>query len=324
MTNRKRRTFFSGKKGARFFAKRFVHRGEKNRGGGFTLIEVLLASVAASLVLATIYGVFTNAVRMRDKATIRTHNAQLRQRAGLVIRNDLQNAYVSGGVLASVLQGSANGPEPSFPGYLTFTTTTGRDTPDEMRGDVQQISYYIVTDENNPSRDAGMLIREVNRNLLATNQTNTSREEQILPNVASMDISFYDGTNWNSTWTYTPGVSQQNAASTNTSVLPVAVRVRITQVAPSDKVPAPPPLEILALLTAQPLTSSTNATTSGTTSTTTTSTSSTSSSSTTDEEDETVPEQQEGEIAGEPGVMEGTEGENTTSSGQSSTGSTTQ
>jgi hypothetical protein len=249
------------------------------------------------MILASIYGVFTGAVHMRDKATMRAHDAQLRQRAATVIRNDLTNGYISGGVLGSALEGSERGPDSRFPGFLRFTTTTGRDSDDELRGDVQEVSYYVVDDPDSPSKDAGMLVRAIDRTLLARVREN-AREENILPNVSSFEISFYDGSAWSDTWNHKAG----------STTLPLAVRVHIQQVPSSDKLPPPVPLEILVPWTSQPLTT-------GTASTDTTGTATTSTTST-DEED-IVPDQQAGEIAGEVGVMEGQEGEEDTSqSGQ--------
>ncbi len=79
--------------------------------GGFTLIEILLAAVAASLVLGAVYGIFQQAVRIRDSATQRMRDSRVRLRAEKIIRGDLGNALVSGGLLASVLQGDSASPD---------------------------------------------------------------------------------------------------------------------------------------------------------------------------------------------------------------------
>ena len=75
-----------------------------NGPGGFTLLEVLLASVIASIVLIAVYQVFGSAMKARNNAADRSRAIQLRQRATGAIRSDLQNALVSGGILASTLQ----------------------------------------------------------------------------------------------------------------------------------------------------------------------------------------------------------------------------
>ena len=52
----------------------------KSGRGGFTLVEVLLASVAGALILASLYGLYSRAFHLRDDATERTRHARLRVR----------------------------------------------------------------------------------------------------------------------------------------------------------------------------------------------------------------------------------------------------
>ena len=97
---------------------------------GFTLLELVMALAASAVILAAIYGVFSRAVHLRDDATARTRESRVRAHAAAVIRDDLRHAFISGSTtatsLALKLTGSAEGTASSFPGYLTFTTTTGR------------------------------------------------------------------------------------------------------------------------------------------------------------------------------------------------------
>ena len=95
---------------------------------GFTLIEILMAMAACGVILAAIYGVFSKAIHLRDRATERVRTVRLQARALTVLRNDLRNGLISGGKLAATLQGSRTAQNSSFPGYLRFTTTTGADT----------------------------------------------------------------------------------------------------------------------------------------------------------------------------------------------------
>ncbi len=222
---------------------------------GFTLVEILIASIAAVIVLAAIYGVFVRAIKMRDNATTRIHDSRLRTRVANTLRNDLRNALISGsnGVFAVVLEAGRDGSKSRFPGYLRFTTTTGKDSTEEMFGDVQQVEYYIANDTTGSgSRDAGTLVRAVNRDLLSTVE-GTTREDPLLGGVAAIDVSFFDGQNWQQTWQY---------ASDN-QTLPQAIRVAIQQIAPSQDQRDPLPIEVLVPWSMQPWTSGT-ATTTGT------------------------------------------------------------
>ena len=100
----------------------------------FTLLELVMALAASAIILAAIYGVFSRAVHLRDDATTRVREARVRGHAAAVLRDDLRNALISGSTtataLGSMLTGSQERKESSFPGYLAFTTTTGRDADD--------------------------------------------------------------------------------------------------------------------------------------------------------------------------------------------------
>lgn len=183
---------------------------------GFTLLEVLMASVAAAMILVAVYGVFHRAVKMRDEASERTRESRLRARAATTLRNDLRNALVSNeGILTATLQGTPDGPESRFPGYLKFTTTTARGTPDELAPDVQQVEYFIVNHPTGGVRDSGVLVRAVNRHILATN-AEEPRQEELLPGVKEMEVAFYNGGNWASSWELAAPTSTATAGATPT------------------------------------------------------------------------------------------------------------
>jgi len=245
-----------------------MRRSRNQAGDGFTLIEIMLASIVGALILASIYGVFQQAVKIRDSANERIRESRLRSRAATVIRNDLRNAFISGGLFASIVQGdtaSTDGPNSDFPGYLKITTTTGRDTSDDLYGDVQQVEYYIVRDTGTGAGGGGDLVRAVTRDLLDTDAQ--AQEQQIMTGVQSLEVSFYDGANWQSSWEFntadnssTSGTTASTSGSTgNVETLPEAIRVDIQQEPPTAGGIAPAPLEILVPWTMQPFTSPTPA-----------------------------------------------------------------
>ena len=262
-----------------------MKRSRIQAGSGFTLIEILLASVVAAMILAALYGVFQRAIKLRDSATQRIRDSRLRLRAADVIRNDLRNAYISGGLFASIVQGDSAGTDglnSSFPGYLKFTTTTAKDTDDDLYGDVEQVEYYVVSATNGAGLDAGgELVRTVTRELLETDAivpATQDQGQQILSGVQSMQVSFYDGANWQTSWSFdTADSAGSNGASTSANsssasssgsssagngtaeTLPVAIRVDIQMAPPTAGAAAPPPLEIMVPWTTQPFTSPTPA-----------------------------------------------------------------
>jgi prepilin-type N-terminal cleavage/methylation domain-containing protein len=257
-----------------------LQAGGPRRRGGFTLIEVMLASVMAAMILLAVYAVFSRAIKLRDNATARVRAYQLRARASRTIRNDLRNAWISGGVLASVLEGSptgSDGLEAAAPGYLKFTTTTGKDTDDDLYGDVQQVEYYIAKDNSNgASLQTGKLVRILTRDLLDSSTQQTENQELVLANVKSFTVAFWDGTQWQDSWQFTNAAasgssssnsgSGANTSSTSTSstssgtsaglgetTVPEAVRIDIQQAAIGNA-SLPPPLEITVPLSTQPFT----------------------------------------------------------------------
>lgn len=192
----------------------------------FTLIEILLASLGAALIFAAIYGVFANAMHLRQKATDRTRDAQLRARTYNVIRNDLRDAQITGGVLAASLTTTQTSSQSQFPGYVKFTTANADIVDGQVGGDVQEIEYYIVATPDSTDRTSGTLVRTVNRNLLAVTQE-LPPQQMLLDGVASMEVDFFDGSTWQTSWTL---------ASPN-DTLPEAVRIHIERAGKDGPVP---------------------------------------------------------------------------------------
>ena len=209
---------------------------------GFTLIEMIMALSASAVILTAIYGVFSKAIHLRDSATERTRAARVQARAATLIRNDLRNARISGGELASSLEASREAPKSSFPGYLRFITTTARDEESQLVGDLHEVEYFVVPDADAPDRRAGVLVRAFDRNLLA-NVREEAPQEPLITGVASMEVAFYDGQSWQDTWEITPDDEEKT--------LPEAVRVTIRETAESAAVPKPPLIDVVVPWTTQ-------------------------------------------------------------------------
>lgn len=208
---------------------------------GFTLLEVLVASLGAAILLVAIYGIFGRAVRLRDQAMERTREAEVITYAVDVIRDDLRNAAVTGGLMADGMSGALEGPESRFPGYLRFPTTTGVVSDHEPFGDLQEVEYLIVNDPNAEGRPGGLLVRVVDRILLAPVR-DPMHQEVLLRNVEALEIRFFDGANWVDPW---------EVVELNRS-LPEAISVRIKRGPTGKNQERPPPLEIVAPWPSQP------------------------------------------------------------------------
>jgi hypothetical protein len=205
--------------------------------------------MASAIIFAAIYGVFSSAVHLRNNAVARTEASRMRMRAESILRTDLQNAVVSGGVMAETVNGSQQAHGSQFPGYLEFTTTTGEVSDNQVGGDIQAVEYYIAKDADLTNHNSGVLVRTENRLTVLAPTQFTPPEEPILAYASSLDVSFFDGSSWTNTWTVSaPGDPQ-----------PQAVRVTIQQTPPDGS--TPPPIEILVPWRTQPSISTTTTTT---------------------------------------------------------------
>lgn len=191
----------------------------KTNPRAFTLLELLLAMFAAAIIMAAIYGLFSKAVHLRNQAVERVRQTRLRARAAATLRDDLRGAIVTGGLLASVLEGSEQAPSSTFPGYLKFSTATARPDDNGVGGDVQQVEYFIASGADPKT---GALVRTVERDPLSPMQVDLP-QHLVLSGVTAMEVSFYDGTTWTDAWSY----------SADNPALPQAVRVIIRQPPPA-------------------------------------------------------------------------------------------
>jgi type II secretion system protein J len=208
----------------------------------FTLLELLMATAAAAIILLAVYGVFSKAIHLRQDATERMREARVRAHAVAVIQNDLVNALVSGGKLAATLTGSQETHGSSYPGYLKFTTTTATTQPTDasLVGDVQQVEYYLINDPDAAGGKSGLLVRTAETNLLTTVREQAP-EQRLLAGVESLEVSFFDGQNWQESW----------EVNETTKTLPQAVRVRIQPAPAVAGGPSPAPIEVLVPWTTQ-------------------------------------------------------------------------
>ncbi len=218
----------------------------------FTLAELLIAISIFAIVLAAINTVLFGAIRLRDRTTDAVEKALPREYALATIKHDLSNLVKPGGVLSGSLQSTPT--TNTFPGQVSpdFYSNTGTPEGANPWGDIQKISYLLVTpaDRNTAGRE---LVRAVTRNLLATTPQ-PPVQQWLLSGVESMTFHYYDGTQWADAWDTT--------LQTN---LPSAIKVQIlmAQDRNSGSLAQVSPLELVIPLDIQGLTNaaSTNTTT---------------------------------------------------------------
>jgi type II secretion system protein J len=205
---------------------------------GFTLIELVLALAIAAIVLVAINSVLFGALHLRNSTVAIAEQTLPVERAVESIKNDLvcirppsTNGYI--GVMGT----DTNAVGVSQSPILEIYTSSGRISDDLPWGDIQQVFWWLQAPTNN-STSGRDLIRGVNRNLLATAPA-TPEAHCILHNVSDMHLSFYDGTNWEPTWSVT------------LSNVPQAIKVFLTFSKPPDGTPTSPPMQFLVPIITQ-------------------------------------------------------------------------
>lgn len=195
------------------------------RQRAFTLLELLVATSVAAIVLLVINATFFGALRLNNTTHDRIDHDLEVQRAIGVVRRDLAGIMLpsSSSSSSSVLAGplstesststslDVSGGERITPDIYTSSGRVDGWTP---FGDVQMVSYFL-TSATDGSR-AKSLVRVVTRNLLPV-QDATTEEQTLLAGVNTAAIDYFDGTDWTDTWD-----------SSSTSTLPSAIRFSLT------------------------------------------------------------------------------------------------
>jgi type II secretion system protein J len=208
---------------------------------GFTLVEVLVATVCIAIIILALNSAIYTAMRLRTKTTEHVEKAVPVQHALTLMSRDLQGIMASNGTMAGSLTAgislstASSLTGASQPGAIQFRTSTGVISDDEevFWGDVQNVSYYLRQSTTNDAVSGMELVRGVTRNLLAVN-TNDLTELPLLDGVKSLEYLFYDGTQWTNGWDST----------TASPSMPLAIKLMITMMPEEDQTTVPTPFEI--------------------------------------------------------------------------------
>jgi prepilin-type N-terminal cleavage/methylation domain-containing protein len=221
--------------------------------GGFTLIEIIIATAIMAMLLVAIHVAFLAALRLRAR-TIDAVEASLPVEQALqIMQHDLANLVVS----TNGTNGSFFGPlqtvnqTNTLPGQIgpDFYTSGGEMDGIAPWGNVEKIDYLLAAPTNGSVSPGQDLIRAITRNLLPANPPPMPEEKHaILSGVQSLTFLYYDGTQWDSTWDTT---QQTN--------LPLAIKVKIQMAVRNiGALSMNPPLELVVpvdvLLNTNPVT----------------------------------------------------------------------
>lgn len=219
------------------------HHRRRMNSGGFTLLELLLATAVGAIVLLVINATFFAALRLHNSTHEKIDHDLVLQRTLGIVRKDLAGIVLPPNPQATTLKLSGqlmtegnsandldNSGERITPDIYTSSGKIDGWTP---YAEVQMVAYYLTpAADGGPTRD---LVRVVTRNLLPAAEPATDNQT-LLPGVISAAISFFDGEYWADTWD-----------SATTSTLPSAIKFSLV-LAPRDHNTArsdPAPIELI-------------------------------------------------------------------------------
>jgi prepilin-type N-terminal cleavage/methylation domain-containing protein len=218
--------------------------------GGFTLMEILVATAIMAMLLVAIHTAFFAALRLRERTIDALETSLPVEQALQTMQRDLANLVIStNGIFFGPLQ--TTNPTNALPGQVgpDFYTSSGELDGLVPWGNVEKIDYLLTAPTNGTGGPGQDLVRATTRNLLpVTQQPMPEEKHTILSGVQSLTFLYYDGTQWDPVWDTT---QQTN--------LPLAIKVQIQMAARSTGGLAfSPPLELVVpvdtLLNTNPIT----------------------------------------------------------------------
>jgi general secretion pathway protein J len=169
---------------------------------GFTLLEVLVASAILSMVLAIVYGVFSQTLTSTQRAEERNAQSRTARIVLLRIGDDLQASLpLTSGHFRFVGRASRTQQFPD--GFLSFVSESGLPlTNGSPTGDGYEIEYELVPDPRTTA--TRQLVRRARfAPTTADSTAGSPREAETLPlltGVRGLRFRFFDGRVWHDEW----------------------------------------------------------------------------------------------------------------------------
>jgi len=186
----------------------------KHGNRGFTLLELLLAMTMMTIIAASLYTSMSIGFRARERAEKIIQKGRSLEIAVELIKGMLASTVAPTGILAGKFEGEdENGDKGYDADTLTFYTADYNPVEDEPAGDIEKVEICLSVREDT---DEAVIVRKVTTNLLSPKTLNTE-EEILCGNVRSLNLRYYDGSDWQDDWD----------SSDNDDSLPKAVEITI-------------------------------------------------------------------------------------------------
>jgi type II secretion system protein J len=181
---------------------------------GFTLLELLIAMTMMTIIAASLYTSMSIGFKARESAERVVEKGRSAGIAVETIKNMVASAMVPSGILAGSFVGEDDENDGGYPAdTLTFYTADYNPGEAEVACDIEKVEISMSARKNTNER---VIVRKVTTNLLSP--TTLDPDEEILcGNVRSMNLQYYDGSDWQDDW----------ASSENDNSLPRAVKITI-------------------------------------------------------------------------------------------------
>jgi len=186
---------------------------------GFTLMEVMFATMAFALILLVMQMTFSGALGLRNRMQKRVDQQSALTLAMSIMKRDLENMIVTGGLMAEGIFCGEMG-SPDMPNdQLEFYSTTAVVSDQLPWGDVQKVGYLLGVDPmQTVTTNLGQALMRMSRNALPLEANEEAPVETLmLDNVRSLQFEFFDGLEWLQTWDST----------VNEPAVPLAVRAMV-------------------------------------------------------------------------------------------------
>jgi hypothetical protein len=196
-----------------------------------------------AVIMGVLYTVFSAALKLRETAYEAFEKDLPKDYVVEIIRRDLANIMLPTGILAGPMVGEMKEEGNFRRDYLKIHTASGIIGDRKPWGDVQRIEYYLEQAEDSKNQKASVgqnLVRATTRNLLAPIEEDPETEN-LLQDVQSLQITYYYGQDWLDSW----DSATRQSDPTDSTTLPLAIKVRIDFLPPETGKRETLPIELV-------------------------------------------------------------------------------